>query len=278
MSKKKETDTPLTDSMMAGTPPGAKPEVATVTWSDGFIIGKGAKRHLLDGVRVAHYKPALTEDGTRRPWGVEILLRSTADGKEHIEILDRRLFTTEKAAQAEFERCKAKMDAQVAEREASQPKAKNRQPSSDEEDLKKARLKVMRQQYPNTFKAMDALAQVAPEDLAEAFENVLRAHVIDLARLHKPRQLTKEMQLPTDSTFLLDLAKAYKAKSPFNAVDVEIAARWRSAGYNKMSLKEYTEAINSKADSTLKPKTMEKRRYEKLGLMTDKPVGPPPKE
>jgi hypothetical protein len=102
--------------------------------------------------------------------------------------------------------------------------------------------------------------------------------VIDLARLHKPDQLTIEMQLPKDSRFLLDLAKAYKAKSPFDSVDVEIAARWVSAGYNNMRLKEYTEAINSKADSTLKPKAMEKRRYKKLGLMTKTPVGPPPKE
>jgi len=278
MSKKKETDTPLTDSMMAGTPPGAKPEVATVTWSDGFIIGKGAKRHLLDGVRVAHYKPALTEDGTRRPWGVEILLRSTADGKEHIEILDRRLFTTEKAAEAALEQCMGKTSAQRVEMKESQPKPQTHQLTSDEQDLENARLKVMRTEYPDTSKASDALAQAAPEDRAEALENVLRAHVIDLARLHKPPQLTKEMQLPTDSKFLLDLAKAYKAKSPFNAVDVEIAARWRSAEYNKMSLKEYTEAINSKADSTLKPKTMEKRRYKKLGLMTDKPAGPSPKE
>jgi len=278
MIEKKKPDAPLTDSFMASAPPGARPLVAKLTWPDGFVVGKGVSHDPDDGVRVQHFNPPLKHDGKRWHWGVEIFRRTSADGKECVKLIGRRLFTTEKAAEAALEQCMGKTSAQRVEMKESQPKPQTHQLTSDEQDLENARLKVMRTEYPDTSKASDALAQAAPEDRAEALENVLRAHVIDLARLHKPPQLTKEMQLPTDSKFLLDLAKAYKAKSPFNAVDVEIAARWRSAEYNKMSLKEYTEAINSKADSTLKPKTMEKRRYKKLGLMTDKPAGPSPKE
>jgi hypothetical protein len=278
MIEKKKPETPLTDSFMASAPPGAKPLVAKLTWPDGFVLGIGAYDDTGNEVRVVHFKPVLEKDGKRWPWGVEIIRRTPADGKEHVELIGRRLFTTEKAAEAEAGRRVAKMRALDAQREASKPKPQTHQPTSDEQDLANARLKVMRTECPDTFKALDAWAQAKPEDQAEAMEEVFRGWLKDLCRLQKPDKLPEGIQLPNDVNFFMELAKAYKAKSPYDSVNWEIAAKWHAAGYNKMSLKEYTKVINSKAKSTLKSKTMEKRRYSKLGLMTDKPVGPPPKE
>ncbi len=127
---------------------------------------------------------------------------------------------------------------------------------------------------------MDTLAQAQPKARPEAVEAVLRAYTVDLMRLHKPAKLGEILPfktLPDDSSLILELAKAHAAKSPFDAVDHEIAARWFAAGYDKMSLAEYTDAINVKTGAKLKPDAMEKRRYAKLGLMTKKPPGPPPK-
>jgi hypothetical protein len=100
---------------------------------------------------------------------------------------------------------------------------------------------------------------------------------VDLVRLHKPKNLVDVVPFnvpATEKSFILEIAKAYAAQSPYDPVDVEMAARWEAAGYDKMSLAEYTDAINAKAGTNLKPEAMEKRRYAKLGLMTKKPPGP----
>jgi len=101
-----------------------------------------------------------------------------------------------------------------------------------------------------------------------------------LVRLQKPANLgdiSPFKSPPGDLSFILEIAKAHKAKSPRDPVDVEIAARWFAAGYDKMSKEEYTQAINDKTGASISPDAMEKRRYAKLGLMTKKLPGPPSK-
>jgi len=100
-------------------------------------------------------------------------------------------------------------------------------------------------------------------------------------RLHKPTKLGAILPfktLPDDSNFILELAKAYKAKSPINAVDHEIAARWYAAGYDKMKPDEYTAAINARTGANLKPDAMKKRRLKKLRLLSSNPEGAPIRE
>jgi hypothetical protein len=76
-------------------------------------------------------------------------------------------------------------------------------------------------------------------------------------------------------SFILEIAKAYKAQSPRDPVDVEIAARWFAAGYDKMSNAEYTDAINAKTGAKLKPEAMKARRLKKFRLLSSNPEGAP---
>jgi hypothetical protein len=109
----------------------------------------------------------------------------------------------------------------------------------------------------------------------------LRAYAVDMVRLHKPAKLGEVSPfetLPDDASFILELAKAYSAKSPYDAVDHEIAARWYAAGYDKMKLDEYTDAINAKTGASLKPAAMKARRLKKLRLVSSNNEGAPNRE
>ena len=139
----------------------------------------------------------------------------------------------------------------------------------------------MREQYPDTFNAMDALEQAQPETRPAATEALFRAYAVDLMRLHKPAKLGDILpfkKMPEETSFILEIAKAHKAKSPRDLVDVEIAAQWFAAGYDKMSLAEYTAAINAKTGANLKPDAMKKRRLKKLRLLSSNPEGAPIRE
>ena len=230
-------------------------------------------------MRVKHYTPRIEHEGKACPWCVEEV-EFAEDGKTLLRIKERRGFESEAEAMAAFKQWEPAWRKQKAKSHAAQDAADKRKPSIDEEDLAKARLIVMREQYPDTFKALDALAQARPEARPGAAEAVFRAYAVDVARLHKPAnlgELTPFETLPADRGFILELAKAYTAQSPHDPVDFEIAAQWFAAGYDKMSLADYTRAINAKTGASVKPDAMEKRRYQKLGLMTKKPTGPAPK-
>ena len=251
--------------------------MAGITWSDGFAVGYGTHVKSVCCLLLKHYKPALKQDGKRRPWGVE-KVDYAADKKTILRILERRLFSTEQAAKNEWEKWKAELKAHEKEIETKLKKVSEHKPSRDEEDLSDARRKVMREQYPDTFKALDELAQANPKTRNFAIEAVFRAYQVDFVRLHKPDNIPAPFgHVPTDINFFLEIAKAYKAESPYDPVDEEIAARWFAAGYDKMSCAEYTEAINAKTGADLKTEAMKKRRYKKLGLMANKSPGPPPK-
>jgi hypothetical protein len=115
-----------------------------------------------------------------------------------------------------------------------------------------------------------ALAQAQPEVRPGAMEALFRAYAVDVMRLHKPAKLGEILpfKMPEETSFILEIAKAYKAKSPRDPVDVEIAARWYAAGYDQMKPDEYTAAINAKTGANLKPDAMKKRRLKKLRLLS----------
>ncbi len=267
--------------MRATAPPApalfSKPQVGIIAWKDNFGVGVGRFRSFCLALRVRHYTHSLKKAGQVWPWGVEHV-EHVKDSRTILRILERRLFKTESEAQAAFKNWRDEIAAREAKEMAAQAAADAHKPLSAEKDLAQARLKVMREQYPDTFKAMDALAQAQPEAQPGAAEAVLRAYAVDLVRLHKPAKLGEVLPfetLPDDASFILKIAKAYSAKSPYDAVDQEITARWLAAGYDKMSLAEYTRAINKKAGAELKPGTMKARRLKKFRLLSSLPEGHP---
>jgi hypothetical protein len=258
-------------------PARAKSVVVGITWKDNFGVGVGSFRPVCDALRLRHYTPSLEKVGQVWPWGVEHV-EYAKDSRTILRIVERRLFKTESEAQADFKNWGDEIGAREAKEMAAQAAADAHMPSSAEQDLAQARLKVMRKQYPDTFKAMDALAQAQPEARPGSVEAVLRAYAVDMVRLHKPAKLGEVLPfetLPDDASFILELAKAYSAKSPYDAVDHEIAARWLAAGYDKMRPAEYTRAINKTTGANLKPGAMRSRRLKKFRLMSSNDEGAP---
>jgi hypothetical protein len=252
-------------------------------WRDGFAVGHGTVRNFTVELRVRTPidNNPLEHEGKKLFWLVEAV--DYAEDRQTVLKIRGTIegwFENREQADAELPKCLAWVKAEVKKANAAQTAAEARKPSSDEQDLMQARLKVMREQYPGTFKAMDTLKKTKPKDCPAAIETLFRAYAVDKVRLHKPAKLGDILpfkSMPDDMSFILEIAKARQAQSPRDSVDVEIAARWFAAGYDKMSLAEYTGAINAKTGAKLKPDAMEKRRYRKLGLMTERKPGPPAK-
>jgi len=264
---------PLTDSWQASVQKGAAPGIFGLMWRDGFTVADGTFRKFTRGLRKFRYDKPHLHEGKKLFWAVETV-EYAEDQKTVLRILERDWCETKEQAEClwrmKAEKNKARM-VQTAEEEA-------RKPSSDEQDLTQARLKVMREQYPDTFKAIDALAKAQPGARPEAMEALFRAYAVALVRLHKPANLgdiSPFKSTPDDMSFILEIAKAYKAQSPRDPVDVEIAARWFAAGYDKMSNAEYTDAINAKTGAKLKPEAMKARRLKKFRLLSSNPEGAP---
>jgi hypothetical protein len=258
-------------------PKGAKPGIFNVMWETGFQVCYGNFRKFHRTVRKARYIKPIERNGKKYFWGVEYV-DMDEEQKTVLKVLAAFLCDTEEIADELLKDRAAWLSAEVEK--AKQAAANAQKLSSDEDDLVKARMTVMREQFPDTHKALDALAQAAPDNRAEATEALFRAFAVDLVRLQKPANLgdiSPFKSPPGDLSFILEIAKAHKAKSPRDPVDVEIAARWFAAGYDKMSKEEYTQAINDKTGASISPDAMEKRRYAKLGLMTKKLPGPPSK-
>lgn len=256
-----------------------KPSVVSVEWKSGFAMGVVSDyRSVVPALRSIKYKPAFKDEGRRYPWGVEAV-ELAEDKKTLLRIVERRLFKTEAEAKA----CLAKWSLEITAKQnqlmTTLKRDATRKVGTDEQDMHAARQKVLREQYPNTFKALDALPQPNDKARPDAIERSLKAFTVDTVRLHKPSKLDaiKHFQGNPDLALILEIAKAHKAKSPIDPVDCELAAYWLSKGYDKMSRKEYTRVINAKTGANLTPEAMERRRYAKLGLMTKKLGGPPTK-
>jgi hypothetical protein len=284
--------TPLADSWQASVPKGATPGIFRFMGPDCFGVGHGTQGNFTTGVRVFRYDKPHEQGGKSLFWALEVV---DYDGdKETVEkiiksrgrptvkrILKQEWFETEEQAKARFPEFVALAKVEMNKVLAALGAAQAHKPSEAEKDLVNARLKVMREQYPDTFKAMDALAEALPEARPAALEALFRAYAVDLVRLHKPENLgdiSPFKSPPDDMAFFLEITNAYKAKSPRDPVDVEIAARWYAAGYDKMKPDEYTAAINAKTGANLKPDAMKKRRLKKLRLLSSNPEGAPIRE
>ena len=273
--------TPLTDSWQASVQKGATPGIFRVMWRDGFAVGHGTENKFHTGLRMFKHPKPREFNGKKLFWVVEVC-DFDEDGKTVKKIFVQEWFETEQQAKANIPKWKAWAQAEINKALAAQAAAEAHKPTEAEKDLHKARMKVMREQYPDTFTAMDALAQAQPEARPAAMEALFRAYAVDLVRLHKPANLgdiSPFKSPPDDMSFILEIAKAYKAKSPRDPVDVEIAARWYAAGYDKMrNAKEYTDAINAKTGANLKPAAMKARRLKKLRLVSSNDEGAPIRE
>ena len=265
----KPAETPLTNSWQASVQQGATPGIFPIMWNDGFTVGHGTCQKFKQWLRVRKPDQPLEHEGKKFFWVCEII-----DHRGTTERIEQKWCETEENAEYLFRKKLEEMKALAGKIVASDA----RKPSSDERDLQEARLKVMREQYPDTFKAMDKLETVPPGARPEAVESLFRAYAVDLVRLHKPANLGDVLpfkSLPTDTNFIMELARAYRAQSPHDPVDVEIAAQWHAAGYNKMSLAGYTAAINAKAGARLSPDAMKARRLKKFRLLSSNPEGAP---
>lgn len=236
--------------------------------------------------KVVNYNPPIHTNGQLWPWAVEVA-EYTEDSKQLLRTVGTYLFKTKPEADLvakkfwQVDITNAETGAIIQKGKSTQPAANGPKLSSNEQDLRNARLKVLRETYPDTFKAMDAHAQAKPEARPAAVEALFRAYAVDLARLFKPAKPSDILPFktwPDDSSFILELAKAYAQESPFDAVDHEITARWYAAGYDKMKPDEYTAAINAKTGANLKPGAMKKRRLTKLRLLSSNPEGAPIRE
>ena len=277
-------ETPLTDSWQASVQKGATPGIFPLMWRDGFTVGHGTVCNYTSALRMFRYDKPLEHAGKKLFWAIEGV-DYAKDLKTVLRIWGKTWFETEEQAKAEFPKFEAWARAEANKKIAAQAAilaAEAHKPTEAEKDLHNARMKVMRQEYPDTFTAMDALAQAQPEARPAAMEALFRAYAVDLVRLHKPANLgdiSPFKSPPDDMSFILEIAKAYKAKSPRDPVDVEIAARWYAAGYDKMrNAKEYTDAINAKTGANLKPAAMKARRLKKLRLVSSNDEGAPIRE
>jgi hypothetical protein len=206
------------------------------------------------------------------------MVRYAEDRKTVLRVLELRLFKTAAEARVAGNSWGAEIRAAFSQHAAAD--GKKGLSKANEEDLAKARLKVMGEQYPDTFKALDDLSMANEAERPAKIEAVFRAYAVDRVRLDKPSDLRNVSPFdcgPTDMSFLLEIARAHKAKSPYDPVNVEIAANWFAAGYDKMSLADYTDAINTKTGAKLKPEAMKARRLKKLRLLSANPEGRPEK-
>ena len=274
----KPAETPLTDSWQASIKQGATPGIFPIMSSGCFAVGHGTVCKFIRGLQVMHYPDSKVEsNGQRYQWALEGV-DWAEDGETLLRIWEKTWFETKKQADAALTQKAGQLREQAKKALAAQAAEDARKQSPNEEDLTKARLTAMREQYPDTFEAMDKLAAVEPGARPEAVESLFRAYAVDLVRLHKPANLgdvSPFKSLPADMTLLMGIAQAYRAQSPLDPVDVEIAARWFAAGYDKMSLTDYTRAINAVTGAKLKPDAMKKRRLKKLGLLSARPEGRP---
>jgi hypothetical protein len=271
--------TPLTDSWKVSAQKGTTPGIFPIMWRDGFTVGHGTVQKFTAALRMFRYDKPLEHAGKKLFWAIEGV-DYAEDLKTVLRIWGQTWFETEEQAKAELPKFEAWAKAEANKKIAAQTAAEAHKPTEAEKDLTNARLKVMREQYPDTFTAMDALAQAQPEVRPGAMEALFRAYAVDVMRLHKPAKLGEILpfKMPEETSFILEIAKAYKAKSPRDPVDVEIAARWYAAGYDQMKPDEYTAAINAKTGANLKPDAMKKRRLKKLRLLSSNPEGAPIRE
>lgn len=277
--------TPLTDSWKMSVKKGATPGIFPIMWGDGFAVGHGTVRNFWRGLLVHKYTKPIGQGDKKHYWTVWEV--DFAEDKETVLETRRKIegwFENDEQAELELPKCLAWAESEAkktAVAHATVPNIAAATPNGvAEQDLRAARLKVMREQYPDTFRAMDALAKAQPEERPSATEALFRAYAVDVMRLHKPAKLGEILpfQLTDETSFILEIAEAYKAKSPRDPVDVEIAARWYAAGYDKMKPDEYTAAINAKTGANLKAEAMKKRRLKKLRLLSSNPEGAPIRE
>ncbi len=268
---------------------GAKPFIGAL-FSDevlGFAMVLGTLRISVPELRQGPLNTPVVENGELLSWYV-LRLELSADRQTVLEESGHWLFKTEAESLAEFERLKTEMWAKPPQsgpttltlvpgellntHRAALPAAKG--------DLLDAQMKVLREQYPDTYRAYEASFGADEEARAEKEEELFRSFVVDSVRLLKDDTMHLEKggafhHLPYDSALISRLNKAHGAKSPLDVVDYELAVNWQAAKYWKMKPAEYTAKINAKLGTRLSVAAMKGRALTKLRLVSDRPEGRP---
>ena len=275
--KAAQTNTPFTDGFLKKTdaplPPGATPVVVGAGWGKGFGIAYGGGRKTIDCLSCNLATPA--NGGKPGDWAVKEM-KLTADRQTVLEVLSLRLFKTNAEAGAFYKQEQKIPLANSGTERVRQAKADAVKPSENVKEEAKARINIMRESYPGTFKAMAAVSRAKTEDRPGAMESVFRAFLVDLVRLHKPADLDEFCAKGTgDLGLIIELAKAFKDPTPDNKIRAALAAEWAER-FSKMKPEECAKIVNAATGSNLTPGAMKIRRL-RMSLMSDRPEGAPEK-
>lgn len=278
--KAARTKTPITDGFMEKIddpmPPGAKPTVVGATWKNGFGMAYGGPART-SRLAIAHLKhtPAIVIDGVEYKYGVQ-KRKYSEDCKTLLGVGKTVHFKTEAESSACYTReVRLQFNKEAKEKAAFMKLVGSPMtPQAQEEAI--ARQKVMRAQYPDTFRALAAVSQTKLGDRPGAMESVFWALLKDLVRLYKPKTHREFCAIAiSDRGRITELAKAFNEASPGNKVDAAIVARWAER-YSKMTPKELARALNEEHGFGMKPDAV-KKRAQRMGLTSSRPVGAPEK-
>jgi hypothetical protein len=280
---KESEEFPLTLHLTGGNP-GLEPFIGV--WlsdnGEGFGLVVGTWRPFRPSAELFKLKEPIKRNGTLYPWGIQFQ-ELELDGKTVIRTVGQQLFKTEEEATTALE---------TQKRAASGPNtgsgdfvyffvrenynSQNQKHPSWRQDLHGAQMKLLNAQYPETLAVLESLSKAKAELRPPLMESALRAYVVEVARCFKRSRVFKE--IPTDGELIKAMAKAWKNKRPFDAVDCELANNWEAAGYSQMKPEDYTQKLNAKLGTTLSVSAMKSRALTKLGLTSKRPEGRPPKD
>lgn len=280
--KAAQTKTPVTDGfveqMDGPMPPGAKPIVAPAAWKNGFGMAVGWR---LDTISVLSCNLATPEDGgAPGDWAVKAM-RMTADRQTVLEVLSLRVFKTNSEAWAFYKKEQAAVLAKDEARRVRQAKDAAGKQSANANGEAEARMMIMRKSYPDTFRALAIVSHAKPEDRPMAMESVFRAFLVDMVRLHKPKDYGEFCSKGTmDMGLIIELAKASNDASPVNerlAVLAFLASRWNTELAKLTKEKEkLASVVNAATGVKMTPGAMKRLRL-RAGLTSSNPEGAPEK-
>jgi len=152
--------------------------------------------------------------------------------------------------------------------------------SIDDYDLYQARLKVMAGMQSKTVELIRKADAAKDQKAREKFEReAVDAYFAEMAHSWT-EDLVKEWQRsnPIGTEWMCEFARVMQEpEREIDQINYELALNWLRGKYNLLTAEELSNAILVRTGQRLIPGAVKKRR-ERLGLITKRPPGPPPKE
>ena len=221
--------------------------------------GKPAKRAIMyDERSKASNWYILRLSGRKKPWRV---LEGTRDRQTgEVQRSGRpRFFKTRVAAE------QAILKMYEADKKAKEEKCgpfSEGSSSPAQQELAKARAKMIRKWFPNTIAIQEQIEQTGRTP--EHDQTLRKALAIDLARLKCPIDPEITSTVPLDLEFTAALEKAWSSANPLDPIDEEIILNW-AALYSEDLPSVYADKICKKTGSKISDDAI-KRRIYRMGL------------